>query len=61
MIFAVSVLCAIGFTMALFIANLSFPTAPIMEEEAKIGILLASFIASVLGIFALNRVLDKKG
>lgn len=60
MIFVVSILCAIGFTMALFIANLSFPTAPMMEEQAKIGILLASFIASVLGIFALNKVLDKK-
>lgn len=60
MIVAVSVLCAIGFTMALFIGNLSFPNSIEMEEQAKIGILLASFVASVLGILALNKVLDKK-
>ncbi len=60
MIFAVSILCAIGFTMALFIGNLSFPTDQIMEEEAKIGIIIASIAASVLGIFALNRVLNQE-
>ncbi len=60
MIFAVSILCAIGFTMALFIANLSFHDNIIMEEEAKIGILLASFFASIIGVFAINKVLKPK-
>ena len=60
MIFAVSILCAIGFTMSLFIANLSFHDNIIMEEEAKIGILLASIVASIIGIFAVNKVINKK-
>lgn len=60
MIFAVSILCAIGFTMALFIANLTFHDNIIMEEEAKIGILLASFFASIIGVFAINKVLKPK-
>lgn len=58
MIVAVSILCAIGFTMALFVGNLSFPTNHIMEEEAKIGIIGASLVASVLGIIVLNKVLN---
>lgn len=58
MIFAVSILCAIGFTMALFVGNLSFPTNPLMEEEAKIGIIGASLVASFLGIVVLTKVLN---
>lgn len=61
MIFAVSILCAIGFTMALFIGNLSFPKEPIMEEEAKIGIIMASIAASFIGIFVLNKVIKETG
>lgn len=39
----------IGFTMSLFIAELAFKTAE-MQTQAKIGILLASIIAALLGL-----------
>lgn len=41
-------LAAIGFTMSLFIANLAFED-PLHIEQAKIGILFASLIASGIG------------
>ncbi len=42
-------LAGIGFTMSLFISNLAFMD-PVMVEEAKIGILLASLISGILGL-----------
>jgi NhaA family Na+:H+ antiporter len=45
----VGVLCGIGFTMSLFVANLAFPE-PLPElAAAKVGILAASLIAGVGG------------
>ncbi|MFG0306439.1 MAG: Na+/H+ antiporter NhaA [Phycisphaerales bacterium JB040] len=48
-------LAGIGFTMAIFIANLAFkgPDAAYNLEHAKIGILVASFGASVIGLLIL--------
>ena len=52
-----ALLAGIGFTVAIFIANLSFDSA---EEElleaAKIGIFAASIVAAVLGYVVLRRV-----
>ena len=53
-IYAVSVLCGIGFTMSLFIGALAFPDSPLLVEEAKIGILLGSLLSAVTG-FAILR------
>jgi NhaA family Na+:H+ antiporter len=39
----------IGFTMSLFISQLAF-TDPLLVEEAKLGILLASLIAATIGL-----------
>jgi Na+:H+ antiporter, NhaA family len=39
----------IGFTVSLFIAGLAFPEAPGLEAAAKIGILIASVVAAVVG------------
>ena len=39
----------VGFTMSLFISQLAF-TAPNLQEEAKLGILLASLIAAIIGL-----------
>ena len=50
-IFVVGLVAGIGFTMALFIANLAFPPGPLIEV-AKLGILLASLIAGVIGLAA---------
>lgn len=48
------ILGGIGFTMALFIANLAFGTGSDLEK-AKVGILLASALAGVAGVWLLGR------
>jgi NhaA family Na+:H+ antiporter len=42
-------LAGIGFTMSLFIAQLAFP-APALVEQAKLGILLGSALAALVGL-----------
>jgi len=51
-IFAVSVLCGIGFTMSMFITSLAF-TDPVMADLARLGILMGSTLAAVLGYYLL--------
>lgn len=62
---AVSVLGGIGFTVSLFIANLTFGTGdPYLSEmlnNAKLGILVGSFLAGFLGWLFLHLTLPKKG
>jgi NhaA family Na+:H+ antiporter len=47
-------LCGIGFTMSLFIADLEFETAAVLES-AKAGILSASVLSGLLGWTVLRR------
>ncbi|MBD5788298.1 Na+/H+ antiporter NhaA [Cellulosimicrobium terreum] len=51
-------LCGIGFTIALFITELAIDE-PVAQNEARVGILVASVVASVLGaaIFRLSRAM----
>jgi NhaA family Na+:H+ antiporter len=58
-LFGVSLLGAIGFTMSLFIASLAFDDAELLLE-AKLGILTASLIASIIGYFVVQRSLTNK-
>jgi NhaA family Na+:H+ antiporter len=51
-------LAGIGFTMALFIANLAF--SGLALESAKFGILLASLIAGVVGMAVLLAITTRK-
>ncbi|MCB0717692.1 MAG: Na+/H+ antiporter NhaA [Bacteroidetes bacterium] len=53
-VYGVSLLCGIGFTMSLFIANLAFSEAALLDE-AKIGILAASVVSGIAGWIALSR------
>lgn len=53
-IYGVAVLCGIGFTMSLFIGGLAFPGNALLIEEAKIGILMGSVLAALVG-FAVLR------
>ena len=55
----VGVLGGIGFTMALFIAGLAFPSsaAPEILDAAKLGILAASAAAGIIGTVLLRRAL----
>jgi NhaA family Na+:H+ antiporter len=59
-IVGVGCVAGIGFTMALFIANLAFADV-VALDQAKIGVLAASVVAAILGLVVLNRVLPRRG
>lgn len=48
-------LAGIGFTMSLFVNELAFAD-PLLREEAKLGILLASLVAGAIGYLLLRRL-----
>ncbi|MGI6793991.1 Na+/H+ antiporter NhaA [Bacteroides sp. KG68] len=57
----VSLLGGIGFTVSLFIANLSFASNhPALLNQAKFGVLLGTVVAGTLGYIVLNAVLPKQ-
>jgi NhaA family Na+:H+ antiporter len=53
-IWGAACLCGVGFTMSLFIADLAFGSA-VLLESAKAGILTASIISGLLGWIVLRR------
>lgn len=53
-IIGVSFLAGIGFTMAIFIASLAFPNSPVYIDSAKIGTLIGSVIAAIIGYLILR-------
>jgi len=52
-IYGGATLCGIGFTMSLFIADLSFTSAD-MHDKAKIGIMLGSLLSAAVGMMILS-------
>lgn len=56
---AIGFLASIGFTMSLFISELAFDDVDFINE-AKIGVLIASFLASILGYFMIKIALKEK-
>ncbi|WP_261881710.1 Na+/H+ antiporter NhaA [Vibrio pelagius] len=59
-IFAVSVLCGIGFTMSIFISSLAFgSTNADFDTLARLGILMGSTTAAILGYVLLSVSLPK--
>lgn len=60
-IFAVSVLCGIGFTMSIFISSLAFgPVNAEFDTYARLGILMGSTTAAIIGYVLLHISLPKK-
>ena len=61
---SVCVICGIGFTVSMFIADLSYSglgeTGAALLNEAKLGVLCASVLSAVLGCLLLNRFLPKE-
>ena len=60
---SVCVVCGIGFTVSMFIADLSYAglgaQGAALLNEAKLGVLCASVISALLGCWLLNRNLPK--
>lgn len=48
-LYAVAMLCGIGFTMSLFIGGLAFPGNEELVDEVKIGVLAGSILSAVIG------------
>ncbi|QHG08845.1 Na+/H+ antiporter NhaA [Moraxella osloensis] len=56
-VFGVAILCGIGFTMSLFIGGLAFAGLEVKPFDERIGIILGSLLAGILGYFYLKKVL----
>ena len=63
-LFGVSILGGIGFTVSLFIANLSFAAVPDIGDEllneAKLGIFVGSLVSGIVGYFFLKHQLPER-
>lgn len=58
-LWGLSALCGIGFTMSLFIGALAFPASPALVDSAKIGVLIGSGLAGLLGFVVLKLAAPK--
>jgi NhaA family Na+:H+ antiporter len=56
-----AVVCGVGFTMSLFVSNLAFGPESAETDGAKLGILLASTLAGLIGYFALHSAWQSPG
>ena len=59
MLASVSVLGGIGFTVSLFIANLSFGNNIDLLNHAKLGIVVGSILAGIIGFILLHLTMPK--
>lgn len=56
----IGILAGIGFTMSIFVSNLSFPDDKLLKDIAKLSVLIASGLAMIAGYAWLKFIPDKK-
>lgn len=56
----IAMLGGIGFTVSLFIANLSFENSPLLLAEAKLGVVSGTLLAGIAGAIILHFALRRK-
>jgi NhaA family Na+:H+ antiporter len=59
MLWGVSALAGVGFTMSIFISDLAF-ASPVLVDGAKLGILMASLASGVWGYLLLRWALGRR-
>jgi len=59
-LYGVSILTGIGFTMSLFIGSLAFENAEFYHSTDKLAILIASFLAGIIGYLILRSARPQK-
>lgn len=60
-IYAVALICGIGFTMSLFLGTLAFERELIYLQKVRLGVLVGSTISGMIGALVLYRALKKGG
>jgi NhaA family Na+:H+ antiporter len=58
-VLGLAVCAGVGFTVALFVASISFPDDPVLADSARIGILLGSLVAGVVGFLLLRTTPER--
>jgi NhaA family Na+:H+ antiporter len=53
-VYGVAVVAGVGFTVALFIANLAFAGVPHLLNQARLGVLVGSLVPGVVGMLVLR-------
>ncbi|WP_111979196.1 Na+/H+ antiporter NhaA [Algibacillus agarilyticus] len=61
MLYGVSLLCGVGFTMSMFIGSLAFEeTGTNLLFDERLGIIIGSLVSGLLGFLVLRKVLPKE-
>jgi NhaA family Na+:H+ antiporter len=58
MLYGVSLLSGIGFTMSLFIDSLAFPDDALFAYTDKLAILIGTFVSAIIGYLVLRYAIS---
>ena len=54
-LYAMAILCGIGFTMSLFIGGLAFAESPALVDQVKVGVIAGSVVSALVGALLMTR------